>query len=156
MGTLFFGYLYLQDPTDTLFPQSEENQGSIKYNQLQQFQQETDIKMDIEKQKAQMNKKLGGPELDPDHQKNNKFHKTELRKEADPRIYDLQDSSSDKAMTLDQRMDEFLAKKQRYEEMEKNQKNLYVKQFIKEAYSMGFIVVVNDKMEIESVTKRSD
>lgn len=154
IGTLYFGYLFIQGPSSSSLDFSAASgQGTVRYNRLQQYQQETAVKMDIERQKLQFDKRASGPEMNPGHKKKNRFHKTELRKDKDPRSIDLEESSDYQAMTLDQRMDEFLAKKQYYEELEKSQKLAYVEQFVKEAYKMGFVVVVNDQMEIESVDK---
>lgn len=153
-GTLFFGYLYINEPGQSAYSTySQPDSGSVRYNQLQQLRQETAVKMDIESQQAQMAKRIQSPQLDPGKRKKNAFHKTELSSGTDPKTYDLEEASSYEAMTLDQRMDEFLAKKQQYEELEKSQKSAYVKAFVKEAYKMGFIVKVNSQMEIESVEK---
>ena len=155
-GTLFFSYLYLAGPLFgrggilTGLPSSER---SIKYNQLQQLKQETAVKMDIEKQQALINKRLASPDLEAGYDKKNKFHKTEPGYDLGPAATDLDSESSYEAMTLDQRMDEFLARKQEFEEIEEAQKQAYVEAFILEAKKIGFIVKINSDLEIESVTK---
>ncbi|MEM7646876.1 MAG: hypothetical protein AAF203_08210 [Pseudomonadota bacterium] len=156
-GTLFFGYLFLQEPAprrqvSTTLPKS----GSISYTQLQQMKKETAIKVGLRKQRALMDKRVQGPELDPSFGKKKKFHKTELNTDPHPVSGDLDDGSLEEAYTLDQRMDEFLAEKQRYEQLEESKKRLYVRQFIQEAYKMGFNVQVNESLEVVSVKKRED
>ena len=50
-------------------------------------------------------------------------------------------------------MDGFIAHRQQYEAMEKIQKAEYVKEFIKEARSMGYEVQINEHLEIVKVTR---
>ena len=96
------------------------------------------------------------PLLDPNYRKRTKFHEAPVNTDAGPAAYDLQEEGINEPVNLDQQMDAFLAKKQRYEELEKEQRQRYVKAFIKEAYKMGYIVKVNDKMEIVSVDKHEN
>lgn len=154
LGTLYFGFLFLQGPGH---PQSMEKkqskQGAMSYSQVQQLKKETAIKVGIRQQQAQMDKRVGGPELDPGYKKRNKFHNMELNGNPTPVAASLEQRSDEEPMTLDQRMDEFLARKQRYEQLAESQKREYVTRFIHEAYKMGFVVKVNENLEVISVEK---
>ncbi len=152
--TLYFAFLYLQGPKvpDFLGNQAP-SEGSIPYNQIEQYQKETQIKLSIKKQQAEMNKQMGGPELNPGQSAKNKFHKTDFNKGVDQKVIDFSDQENYEALTLDQRMDQFLAKKQKYDELELAQKKAYASAFIKEARMMGFDVKVNDQLDITSVEK---
>ena len=153
-GTLFFGYLYIRNPKKKEISSSinsTHSTGHIIYGQLQQYQKETSIKTDLQKKRAEMNKKLNNSEIGETFR--NPFHQTKLIGANDPRMDILVEESVEEAMNLDQHMDQFLAKRQRYENMESATKKAYVDQFIREAYRMGFIVKVNDQMEIESVVE---
>ncbi len=153
--TLYFAYLYLQDPVQPiLLDPVKDKEGSVSYNQLEQYQKETQIKLSIKRQQGEMNKKIGGPEMQPDAAQKNKFHRTDFNKGIDQRAIDLAGQQTYEAMTLDQRMDQFLAKKQSYDDLEQAQKKAYAEAFIQEAYNMGFDVKINDQLDIVSVEKR--
>lgn len=157
LGTCFFGYLYIVGPQDgTTLNLTRPGKGSVPYNQLKQYEKETQMKIDIDKQQLQMKKVVGGPQLNPGQAKKNDFHKTQLLKDEDPKAIDLRDPSTLETLTLDQRMDAFLAKKQRFEDLAEAKRKLYVERFIEEALAMGFIVEVNENLEITKVQKIAD
>ena len=154
MGTLFFGYLYLQNPgkkerSSLMSP--NRSKGQMIYNRLQEYQKETSIKTELQRKQAEMNKKLNSSEISEVSRES--FHQTELLGSDDPRMDLFDDESTEQAMNLDQHMDQFLAKRQKYENMKWAAKKAYVSQFIREARKMGFIVKINDQMEIESVVE---
>lgn len=151
-GTFFLGYLYVQDPVTKTQWLSKPSGKTVPYTQLQQYRQETEVKLDIESQRAALDNRLSGPNIDPSARPRKQFHKTEVQRARDPRAFDLEDDVDSQALGLDQRMDEFLAKKQQYEDLAQSQKRAYVRSFIEEARKMGFVVVVNNQMEVESVT----
>ncbi len=151
IGTMFIGYLYLQEPKEKdIFPLTH-SKGRLIYGEIQQYQKETSVKTDLQRKQAEMNKKLNNSEIGPGSE--NTFHQTKLLGPDDPRMDVLIEESIEETMTLDQRMDLFLAKRQHYDNMEWATKKAYVDRFIREAYRMGFIVKVNDEMEIESVVE---
>ncbi len=154
-GTLFFGYLYISGPssmTTRLVPHQGKGKG-ISYDTLERYKKEAQVKLEIQKQRAEIQKSINKPLLDPNFAKQNEFHETVISADVGPAASDTMEESINEPVNLDQQLDAFLAKKQRYEDLEKAQKQLYVKTFIKEAYKMGYEVKVNDKMEITSVKK---
>ena len=154
VGTLFFAYMYVVGPNQLDdFDMKNGGKGRVPFNQVQQLKKETEIKMGIKQQRADMNKRLGGPMLDPGKSKRNQFHKTNVYGGADPKAIDLDDNRHNEGMSLDQKMDEFLAKRQQFEEMADAQRKLYVESFVKEAESMGYKVLINTDLEIVSVEK---
>ncbi len=160
LGTLFFGYLYIVGPDPyvttpgVISPKTSGN--TISYNKLEQYKKEAQVKLDIQKQRAEIEKTVEKPLLDPNYRKRTKFHEAPVNADVGPAAYDLNEEGINEPVNLDQQMDAFLAKKQRYEELEKEQRQRYVKAFIKEAYKMGYVVKVNDKMEIVSVDKHDN
>lgn len=152
--TLVFAFLYMQEPKspDINLP-SRSTQGAVPYSQLEQYQKETAIKLHIKQEQADLNKQIQGPELSPGAAAKNRYHRTDFNKGIDQRVLDLNESNSYEAMTLDQKMDQFLAKKQLFDDMERAQKRAYAQAFIKEALAMGFRVEVNSDLEITSVER---
>ena len=149
-GTLFLGYLYLEDTKqDSKKKNISRSEKKIPYGKLQQYQKETRIKIGLHHKQTEMNKQLNNSEINPTSK--NKFHQTELHDGYDSLAEDLADSGSEQAITLDQRMDRFLAERQYYENMEQIAKKAYVDRFISEARKMGYVVEVNDQMEIVNV-----
>ncbi len=156
-GTLFFSYLFVVGPPrgepkkEPAF--SVKKQGTIPYNRLRNLQQQTQVSMDLRRQQAVLNKVGRKPNLDPAHSKRHPIHETGLDRDLGPAADDLANEGSREALTLDQRMDEFLARRQQYQEMEQVKREQYVDAFIAEARRMGFRVRVNDAMEIVDVQK---
>lgn len=151
-GTLFFAYLYVFGPVGQEAPISTDlKSGGIPFGKVEQYRQETAIKMDIMKQQAEVNRHGDRPELDPSYKKNNDFHETTINGSLGPAARDLEDASVTQPMTLDQRMDQFLAQKQRYQTLEASQKQLFAEKFIEEARKMGFEVKINDNLEVIDV-----
>ena len=149
-GTLFLGYLYLDDTRQGLKKKNvSHSEKKIPYGKLQQYQKETKIKIGLHHKQTEMNKRLNDSEINPTSK--NKFHQAELHDGYDFRSEDLADPGSEQAVTLDQRMDRFLAERQYYENMEQIAKKAYVDRFISEARKMGYVVEVNEQMEIVSV-----
>lgn len=155
-GTLFFGYLYIAGPMGD----SSENtmgidpRGKASYNRVQNLRQQTSVSMGLKKEKALLERGGRKPELEAGKDQQSSFHHLDINEDLGPAAKDVDNRKSWEAMTIDQRMDEFLAKKQHYLEMEQIKKKEYVKKFIDEARAMGFDVVINDQMEIVSVRKR--
>lgn len=154
LGTLVLGFLYIQEPKKNPVDDFQtRKKGSMPYTQVEQYKQEAAMKMGIDRQRAEMDKTLGGPELEPGRAHKDDYHKTELGDSTVTRAHDFRDEGSSRPVTLDQKMDQFLAKKHEYELLEDQQKRAYAREFVKEARRMGFSVIVNDDMEIESVEK---
>ena len=153
-GTVIFSLLYIRGvgPGEHLDIISKQK-GSVRYSQLQQLRRETAIKVELESKTAEMNKKVNKPDLDPGFLERNSFHKTEMNFNPPANAKDLEDEGASEALTLDQRMDAFLAKKQWYEQQEASKKKAYVEKFVHEAYKMGFEVQVDDQFQITSVRK---
>lgn len=152
LGTLYFGYLYLQSPEDLSFLPGNSD-GQISFAELQQMKQETALKMNLDRQRAELEKSLQRNQLNPGAREEGRFHETPLREMQDPRSAVLNRPSQTDNLTLDQRMDAFLASKEQYEMLESAQKEAYVEQFLIEARKMGFLVKISKDMQIESITK---
>ncbi len=152
LGTLYFGYLYLQSPEDFSFSPSRRA-GQISFAELQQLKQETALKMNLDRQRAELEKSLQRNQLNPGAREEGKFHETPIPDMQDPRSAVLNSPSQTNNLTLDQRMDAFLATKEQYEMLESAQKEAYVEQFLIEARKMGFKVKISKDMQIESITK---
>lgn len=151
---MFLAYLYIKGPEKNnnsllVSPVHSRKESGVEYGRLQQYQKETSIKTDLQRKQAEVLKKLHNSEMDSTPKE--PFHQTEIPDSYDPRMEVLAEESTEQAMNLDQRMDRFLAKQQQYENMEEAARKAYVKQFIQEAYKMGFLVKINSQMEIESV-----
>ena len=155
-GTLFLGWLYLQEPdsADPLLKLEWENKKGKKiiYNKIREYQKETEIKAILQRKKAELNKKLnrGGSEIErvssPSTEEIKVFNPTPLEEV-------FEEESPKEALNLDQKMDQFLAKREFYEAMETAERKAYVEEFIRSAYQMGYIVKINEQMEIESITE---
>ena len=156
-GTVYFAILYVIGPQPRTrgvpLPQPARKTGSVPYSKIQQMKQETAIKVGIRKQQADMRKRIRRPELDPSYKLKKKFHKTEHHEGFHPVGQDMEDGSIEEAVTLDQRMDDFLAERQRFEMLEASKRKLYVKRFIMEARKMGFKVKVSENLEVVDVQK---
>ena len=152
LGTLYFGYLYLQSAEDFSFSPSA-GQGQISFAELQQLKQETALKMKLDQQRAELEKNLQRNQLSPGAREQGQFHETPVRDIQDPRAAVLNSPSQTEGLTLDQKMDVFLASKQQYEMLETAQKEAYVEQFIIEARKMGFQVKISKDLQIESIKK---
>ena len=152
LGTVYFGYLYLQSPEDFSFSPSGR-EGQISFAELQQLKQETALKMNLDRQRAELEKSLQRNQLNPGAREEGEFHETPIRDMQDPRAAVLNGPSNSESLTLDQKMDAFLASKQQYEMLATAQKEAYVEQFIIEARKMGFQVKISKDMQIESITK---
>ena len=150
---MFLAYLYVRGPEkkeDSLLFKPTHSKKGVKYGRLQQYQKETSIKTNLQRKQAEiLKKKLDNSEIDNIPKES--FHETEIPDSYDPRMEVLAEESTRQAMNLDQRMDQFLAKRQQYDNMEEADRKAYVKQFVREAYKMGFLVKINSQMEIESV-----
>lgn len=157
LGTCFFGYLYLtgsHPDADGAEGYGRNGHGNgIRYGKLEQYKKEAQVKMDIQRQRAEMEKSIERPLLNPNYGKENKFHEAVINTDVGPAAYDTSEEGSDEPVNLDQQLDAFLAEKQRYEELEVAQRQSYVQAFIREAFKMGYKVQVNDQMEIVSVEK---
>jgi hypothetical protein len=155
-GTLFFAYLYVVGPIDGDPNEStlsvERKAGSIPYNRVQNLKQQTSLRMGLEKERALLDQSQRRANLQAGQNKATPYDPT-FQEDAGPAAYDVDNKRSYEALTLDQRMDEFLAKRQQYEELEKIKREEYVDQFIMEARSMGFDVKVGSDMKIKSVKK---
>ncbi len=144
------GYLYLRGPRkEAPLVKPTYSKKGVAYGRLQQYQKETSIKTDLQRKQAEILKKLNNSEID--NAPKDSFHETEISGPDDPRMDVLVEESPQQAMNLDQRMDQFLAKRQQYESMEEASRKAYVNQFVREAYKMGFLVKINSQMEIESI-----
>ena len=157
-GTFVFAYLYLAGPPEGGSQKpTQRGEASIgdkaNYGKLQQYRKELLVKKQILKQEALLRKNRDRLDLDPNFHKNNHFHETNLADEIGPAAEDLSRGSYNEPMNLDQRMDAFLAKKQQYEQMEQAQRERFVESFINEAYKMGYVVKVNEAMEVVDVRR---
>ncbi len=152
---MFFAYLFVTGPIGGSHGQSDlaDSTGKVPYNRLINLKEQTRMRLDLKKQQAVLQRTGDKPFLDPGADKRNETHKLDLNDDYGPAAFDINSRNSASAMTLDQKMDEFLAKRQRYEELEKLKRQEYVQRFIEESYRMGFDVRINDKMEIVSVKK---
>lgn len=152
-GTLCLGYLYWVGDTPSNHGSLRPNPGqdAIQYNRVQQYAKEQEVRRDIYEKQAQFNKIKKRELLDPNFRKEETFHESNPQESLGPAARDLSQDKGYKALTLDQRMDAFLAQRHRYEALEKAKKERYVQEFIKEARGMGFHVEVNDDMEIIDV-----
>jgi hypothetical protein len=112
------------------------------------------MRLDLKKQRAVLEQSETRAILDPAAGKLGEVHELDLNTEHGPAAFDVDNRRSTTAMTLDQKMDEFLAKRQLYEELEERKKREYVRRFIEESYRMGYIVKINEALEIVSVKKR--
>jgi len=157
LGTLIFGYLYIAGPSSKTISYGEEStSGKVSYSRLQNLKRQTAVHLDLKKQQALLNQNGDRPDLDPGKDRKNNLHDTSIDRKLGPAARDVDNRRSHDALTLDQRMDEFLAKKQAYEKLEKSQRLAYVKMFISEARNMGYEVVVDQEMQIVSVEKVGD
>lgn len=157
-GTLFFGILYVVGPPQpgkVVNLREEASEGAVQYNRIEQFKKETEVKMEIRKQQAQMEKRVARPELDPGFAKRNRYHETPINRigNTGAAATELHNPGVNEAMNLDQRMDAFLAKLEDHEQMDKIQRAEYVKKVIAEAEKMGFKVEVDDDMNIKNIQK---
>lgn len=156
-GTLIFAYLFVVGPPqqEKAHSLTEKNfQGKTSnFEKLEQYRQEMRVKKDILQQRANLQKRRDRQELDPNYNKRNSFHETKLAEDLGPAAEDLNNGTFDEPMTIDQKMNSFLEKKQQYELLEQAQQRLYVETFLKEAYKMGYIVKVNENMEVVDVQR---
>ena len=125
---------------------------TTRYHRIHNLKEQEAIRAQLNRQKALLNRQGQKPSLDPHFTKKKEFHDTDLSGELGPAVEDLDSSGSVEPLTLDQKMDEFLAKRQAYEELEEAKKQAYAQRFIEEARLMGFDVQINSAMEIMSVT----
>lgn len=149
---MFLAYLYIRGPEEkssSFLTKPTHSSGGVEYGRLKEYQKETSIKTNLRRKQVEILKELNNSELESTSKES--FHQTEIPEFYDPRTEVLAEESTQEAMNLDQRMDQFLAKRQQYENMEEVARKAYVKQFVQEAYKMGFLVKINDQMEIESV-----
>lgn len=155
-GTLFFTYLFINGPVvggGKSVEKPKSDRRGVSYSRLRNLKQQAEVRRDLNKQQAILNRRGRMPTLSPDYSKKKKLHETHLDRDVGPAAYDLDSGSTARALTLDQRMDEFLAKRQHYEDLEQMQKEQYVEAFIEEARQMGFRVKINNAMEITDVEK---
>ena len=153
MGTLVLLFVYTQGSLKQRKSTSVE-EGKIPYMQVHQYQQETAMKIGIKKDQARFRKDTTTGHLVPDENYNNDFEDThDLRPEKHVASEVLEDASFKHAVTLDQKMDNFLAKRQKFEELEEMKKKAYVDAFKREARAMGFEVIIDDNMQIVKVKK---
>ncbi len=147
--TLFFGYMFLTGPVgNSQRPVPKENEGRVSYNRLRNLKEQTRVRLDLKKQQAQLARTGEKPVLDPNADKRNSRHELDLNEDYGPAAHDIDARQSASAMTLDQTMDEFLAKKEQMREMEEIQREEFVRRFIEEARRMGYEIEINDDMEI--------
>ena len=157
-GTILFAVLYVVGPSNNGgkgIASSETSQGAIRYNRVQNLKNQANIRQDLKRQQAILNRRMNKPGLDPDRHKKSGFHTTDLNKDLGPAAEDLDSGGSVGALTLDQKMDEFLAKREVFEEIENAKRQEYVDTFVREARQMGFDVKVDDNFDIVSVNKIS-
>lgn len=130
--------------------------GKVPYMQVHQYKQETAIKMELEKDQARFRKESGAPRISntfKDDDDDDFYEGTELSAQKNVGQDLFNDQSVRQAVTLDQKMDDFLAKKQKYDELETMKKQAYISRFREEARSMGFEVQIDENMQIISVKK---
>ena len=156
-GTLFFIYLTLTGPA----PDSAANgrdtsttQKGVPYNRVNQYRRETEVAVDIRRERAAIGKERARPELDPSYRKRKKFHDSPVETTQSAAARELDQGKRTEPLNLDQRLDAFLAKKQAFEEMEEAKRREFVERFIKESVKMGYDVQVNDRLEIIKFEKR--
>lgn len=158
MGTLLFGGLYLFGPppgdeADNLSLEEGRSGEKVSYTRLQNLRQQAEVSIELKRQKAVMEQTKNHGILSPKKPNQKRLHKTELVYGSGPAEKDIDQRRRYGSVNLDQRMDEFLAKKQEFEEMEKAKRELFVKSFIEEARVMGYNVVIDEDYEIKSVTR---
>ncbi len=152
--TLFFAYLFVAGPIGGAdIVDSSDLSGKVSYNRLQNLKEQTKVRLDVKKQQALLEQTGAKPILDPEADKKNSLHQLDINEDYGPAAFDVNKRKSASAMTLDQKMDEFLAERQHFDEMEKLKKQEYVRRFVEESKRMGFEVKINDDMEIVSVKK---
>jgi hypothetical protein len=153
-GTLFLAYLYIKGPGNGETRHSESaGAHSVSYTQLNQLKKETQIKLSMERERALLEKRRERNLLSPGARKRSRFHETPVGEMTDPRTHILDTGSEYQSLTLDQRMDAFLAQKQSFEMLEKVQKEAFVEQFIIEARKMGFNVKISEDLEVQSIDR---
>lgn len=127
--------------------------GKVPYMQVHQYKRETALKMNLEKDRANFRKHEEKSQLNPSEGQSDDFYDSDLRPEKNTGFEDSSNESYRQAVTIDQKMDGFLAKRQRYNELETMKKKAYVDEFKREALAMGFKVVIDSNMKIISVKK---
>lgn len=152
IGTLVLLFVYMQGAPSRQTA-TAPGSGKVPYMQVHQYKRETAIKMGIEKEQAQLRKHSEKPQLHPSERSHNDFYEGDLVPEKNVSGEDISDKSYRQAVTLDQKMDGFLAKKQKFSELETMKKKAYVDEFKREARAMGFEVVIDNNMKIISVKK---
>ncbi len=128
---------------------------SVSFNRLRNLREQAKVRMDLKRDQAILNKTGSRPDLDPYHGEKQPVHQTNIYLEPGPAAEDLNDGGQYGPATLDQKMDEFLAKRQEFEELEQTQKQAYVDNFIYESRKIGYEVKVDrESLKILSVKRR--
>lgn len=149
IGTVVFIYLYLIGPEGSSHLEREV-EGTTSYLHVQKLKEQARIKLDLKKQKALLEQSKRRAYLEP---KSSPKENYQLHLGEGQRDLSHDEADSHGSITLDQQMDEFLAKKQSYEALEQAQRKRYVERFIEEARAMGYDVKVDDDMQIISAEK---
>ncbi|MCB0379552.1 MAG: hypothetical protein KDD33_13755 [Bdellovibrionales bacterium] len=147
LATLVLLFMYLQEPSTDLV----DGPGSVQYNQINQYRLEAERKIELERGMAEMKRKKSGPKLVPVEAQD--VEPLKILPDRDPHMDDLEEDKTYGPVTLDQKMNAFLANRQAYEEVEHANRQAYVDEFKKEARAMGYEVEINDQMEIVKVRK---
>ena len=150
-ATAILLFLYIQGPPKKSAEQRRD--GKVRYMELEQLKKGTLRKMELEEQQLRMEKRTGGRVIPQGEIDEPSFAEGEPSSAQHFGAKDVADPSNRYSETLDQKMDDFLAHRQQYEEMEKAHREAYVQAFIQEARNMGFEVTINKDMEITKVVK---
>lgn len=132
---------------------SVSGQGAVPFSQLEQLQQETAVRMQIEQERLNLERQVQRNQLHPGARRRSQFHETPVEMGEDPKSYILHRPGEYKTLTLEQKMEALIAAQQEFEQMEQIQREVYVQQFIKEARKMGFEVKITSDLEVESIRK---
>ena len=151
VGTLILLLVYSQGNVKRKTATTQS--GKVPYMQVHQYKQETAIKIGLEKDQANFRKYSEKSRLHHIANENNDFYDTGLTPEKNRAYEDIADESVQQAVTLDQKMDGFLAQRQRYEELETAKRKAYVDEFKRGALAMGYQVIIDRNMKIISVKK---
>ena len=96
--------------------------GKVPYMQVKQYQQETAMKIGIKKDQARFRKNSATGLLAPAENKQGDYDDYDLSPEENVGSDIVSEDSYQQAVTLDQQMDNFLAKKQKFNELESMKK----------------------------------
>ena len=135
-------------PTQT---RSAKEKG-ITYGQLKQIRENSAKEMALKKNRAELENQVLTPRVNSSDTPDDVVpHVVDMPR--DSATYDTEDKTSGELPTLDAQMNAFLAEKQKFKEMRKERREQFAEDFIKKARAMGYMVIMDEQMQITEVRK---